>query len=155
MDIYDYLKMDHKKVAKLFELFESATTDRNRLETFALLKKELLLHADAEANTFYKTLEVFYKAEDEALHGEEEHEEIKNKIEEISQLKQQAAIIKKVLELKKLVEHHVSEEEGKIFKAAKKVISDEEAYILKEQMHDYKDKLLYGSHSKIKEEVFE
>jgi len=142
MDIYDYLKMDHKKVAKLFDLYKTATSDRNKLEIIVMITTELIIHADSEANTFYKALEFHRKSEDEAFHGEEEHIEIKAKLTEISKFKtMNPTLNKKLLELQAIVEHHVSDEEGKIFRAAKNVLSDEEAYALKERMHAYKGKM--------------
>lgn len=143
MDIYEYLKLDHQKVAKLFDLYETAISKRNKLEIFEMIKKELLVHADSEAETFYRALEANRKSEDEALHGEQEHREIKNKLEEISTLKNpDNGMDKKIIELKKLVEHHVSDEEGRIFNIAKKVLTEEQAYILKEQMHAEKERLI-------------
>jgi hypothetical protein len=41
-----------------------------------------------------------------------------------------------------LVEHPVNDEEGKIFRKAKKVLSDEDSFVIREQMHDYKEKML-------------
>jgi len=156
MDIYEYLKMDHKKVSKLFELFKTAPTERNKIETFEMIEKELTVHADAEANTFYKALEAHQKSEDEAWHGEDEHNEIKAKLAEISSNKHNRAVMERmVLELKELVDHHVSDEEGKIFRVAKKVLSEEEACILKLQMHDYKEKILNAipAKEKLKEKI--
>lgn len=143
MDIYDYLKADHKKVANLFKLYESAPTKRNKLEIFEYIKKELLVHADTEANTFYKALEAYKQDEELISHAENEHAEIKQQLKEISQLRNvDAEMDEKILLLKKAVEHHVSEEEGNVFKAAKKILSEEQAYYLKEQMHDLKEKML-------------
>jgi hypothetical protein len=154
MDIYDYLKMDHKKVAKLFKLYETAKTDRNKLEIFEMINKELRVHADSEAETFYRALELHKKSEDEALHGEEEHYAIKAKLQEIFNLGNfHPSMDKKMLELKALVEHHVSDEEGKTFKVAKKIFSKEEAIVLKLQMHDLKEKLLTSKNIKEEELV--
>ena len=142
MDIYDYLKMDHKKVAKLFDLYKTATSQKNKMEIMLMINEELMLHADAEANTFYKALAQYRKSAEEVLHGEEEHEEIKQKLKEIVNLKSiNANFEKKVFELKSMVDHHVSDEEGNIFNIAKKVLSEREALVLKEQMHDYKEKM--------------
>jgi len=142
-DIYEYLKLDHKKVAKLFDLYESAPSQRNKLEIVAMLNKELTMHAISEEETFYKILEQYSKSQKEAFHGEKEHQEIKDRLAKLMTLKQaNNTLDNQVQELKKIVEHHVSDEEGKIFKEAKNVLSKEEAFILKEKMHFLKGKIL-------------
>lgn len=143
MDIYEYLKKDHQKVAKLFDLFKTSPSDRNRLDIIEMISKELFVHAEAEQHTFYKALELNKQAEDEIEHSEKEHHQIKSKILEILSLKKFNNLLDvKLIELQKIVEHHVNEEEGKIFRMAKKILSDEEAIFLKEKMHDCKGKLL-------------
>lgn len=141
--IYTYLKDDHKKVDELFKQFEKTKLPEAKQDYVNFLMKELLIHTESEQATFYKELEKHQKSEDEVLHGEKEHAEIESKMAEIVAIKTpNKAWEEKVKELQKLVEHHVSEEEGKIFRQAKKVISDERAYELREQMHDMKEKIL-------------
>lgn len=43
--------------------------------------------------------------------------------------------------LKEIVDHHVKEEEGSLFRQAKNILSDEDAYRLKELMHYLKMQL--------------
>ncbi len=143
IDIYEYIKLDHKKVDKLFNLYETSASEKNKLEIAAQLNQELTVHARAEEETLYKVLEQHRKSKDEARHGEKEHQEIRNKLAEITKIKQvNEGLDIKIVELKKLVEHHVSEEEGKIFSEAKDVISPELAYKLKEEMHFVKGQLI-------------
>lgn len=134
MDIYDYLKMDHDKVDHLFQLFEKSTLLKRQQETVALIIQELLIHAHSEQETFYKFLLKFPETKEIALHGEKEHRDIEEQVQLITKAsgKQWKDA---VLKLKEIVQHHVKEEEGKIFNKAKKVISPEEALILKEKMH--------------------
>ena len=142
-NIYDYLKADHEKVADLFKQFEKAETLNQKFDYISYLIKELLVHAEAESAIFYKALEKHYKSDEDAWHGEEEHLKIAKKIYEIlDDVYLDKAWEDKILQLKKLVEHHVSEEEGKVFKHAKKVFNDDEAYILREKMHDMKERIL-------------
>ena|SRR6476620_12315517 len=142
-DIYEYLKLDHRNVEKIFKLYSNATTDRNKLEIVAMLNKELTVHAVSEEDTFYKILEHHKESKKEALHGEHEHQKIKDKLSELMNITQvNKQLDEKVQQLKELVEHHVSDEEGKIFGEAKDVISKEEAHNLKLQMHDLKGKII-------------
>jgi hemerythrin superfamily protein len=140
--IYDYLKADHKKVADLFKQFEKAPSATAKNDYLNMIKKELIVHAESEEATFYKELEKHRKSAEVAMHGEKEHQEIKDKINEITSISSHNEIWEnKVMELKKIVEHHVNEEEGKIFREAKEVFNDYQAYVIREQMHDLKEKI--------------
>lgn len=141
--IYEYLKMDHKKVDNLFKQFEDSNLKERRKEIVDLILQELFVHLTSEQETFYAILEKHYESEKEALHGREEHEEIEAQIKLIKEASHMdASYDKKVMTLKDIVQHHVKEEEGDMFDKAKAVFSDEEALVIKEQMHSLKGKLL-------------
>jgi hemerythrin superfamily protein len=136
MDIYDYLKADHKKVSDLFALYEKTTAEKIKIDIATMIIDELFIHAETEQATFYKTLEEYAVSEDAALHGEKEHAEIEALMTELATVRKTSKDFdNKMKRLKKLVAHHVKEEEGEIFKKAKKVLSQEQALILKEKMH--------------------
>ena len=143
MDIYTYLKKDHKKVSSLFEETVNTAKSEARLQLFSEIKKELTLHADSEQATFYKALNKTQESKDEAKHAKDEHKDIKNKLEEISAI---ASVndtwLIKFGELKLIVEHHVEEEETEIFKIAKKMISKTTEISLVEEMELEKQKIL-------------
>ena len=142
MDIYDYLKKDHEAVNALFKLYHHAGDLHYKGEILAMIKDELLFHAKAEQETFYKAIKNNTKDKKFVHHGKEEHEEIEAKLREIKlQVKGEKTLDKKVKELEKLVDHHVNEEENKIFKQAKKIFNSIEACELKEKMHELKVKL--------------
>jgi hemerythrin superfamily protein len=154
MDIYEYLKMDHEKVAHLFNLFEKSELIERKKQIVTLLSKELLVHAHAEQETFYKVLTQYPESKEEALHGQKEHNEIEEQIKLINS-SAGSQWEEAVLKLKELVEHHVREEEGEIFKKAKKNISDEEAVIIKEKMHYLKGSFLLWLEKKANETLNE
>lgn len=143
MDIYEYLKLDHEHVNQLFKQFEQIDNKDRQVQIITLLAQELLVHAKSEQETFYKVLKHHYESSDEVFHGEKEHNEIIEQVDQIlSSNHVNAAWVKQVDKLKELVTHHVKEEEGDIFNKAKKVLSETQAYELKEQMHYLKQKLL-------------
>jgi len=143
MDIYDYLEMDHKKVDQLFKQFKKAPNKERQMEIIQFLGQELLVHAKSEEKTFYQTLSQHQRTKEQAVHGRKEHHEIEDKTKQLLTTKNKEHQLKKEVEtLQDLVEHHVSDEEGKIFRKAKQVLSDEDALILKEMMHREKQKLL-------------
>lgn len=150
MDIYEYLKADHRKVAKLFIQYKKTTQAKRKLEIIAYLIKELSIHAIAEQETFYNFLQKHSDNHNIIPHAEKEHNAI---FTHMNILKDEAAINDTfeahVVELKKIVDHHVKEEESQVFKEAKKILSEEEAINMKIRMHDYKEKLIYDSKEKI------
>jgi hemerythrin superfamily protein len=142
MDIYDYLKADHEKVAHLFKQFEKTKEYELKSAIVAMIIQELYVHAESEQATFYKALEQFQTSREIALHGEKEHHEIEVLMDDIiSHMEDTRAWNKKVIKLKKLVQHHVKEEEGKMFRKAKKVLLQPQPFVLKEQMHYLKSTL--------------
>lgn len=143
MDIYEYLKLDHEKVAQLFKQFaESKLTERKK-QIANVIAQELIVHAQSEQKTFYEALKQFDLTRDMATHGQKEHQEIEEHIGLVRDSREFGAPwIKKVNQLKELVDHHVQEEEDDIFKQAKTVLSEEEACRIKEQMHYLKHHLL-------------
>ncbi|WP_133137555.1 hemerythrin domain-containing protein [Legionella rowbothamii] len=134
MDIYDYLKMDHQKVDQLFKLFEHSKIEQRKKDIMLMIHKELIVHAHAEQETFYKTVEDYPETLELAHHGEKEHREIEAQLKKIIESNHNQWH-EAVISLKELVTHHVKEEESEIFNKAKKVLSQETAFLLKEKMH--------------------
>ncbi|KTD06900.1 hemerythrin domain-containing protein [Legionella jamestowniensis] len=151
MDIYDYLKMDHAKVSHLFQLFEKSESIERQQQIVALISKELLVHAHAEQETFYKYLAQHPATKDLAEHGKKEHVEIEEQIGSLNG-KTGKTWQKAVLKLKDIVDHHVNEE-GKIFRKAKKVLSENEALIIKEKMHYLKGKFLIWLENQVQDSM--
>lgn len=143
MDIYEYLKLDHELIAHLFKQFENSNLPARKKQIVDLIAQELLVHIHSEQDTFYEALKQFDLTKEEAFHGQKEHKEIEEQIDLLMQSKEfGASWVKKVEKLKDIVTHHVKEEEGTVFKQTKKVLSQEDAYIIKEQMHYLKQHLL-------------
>ena len=140
-DIYQVLKQDHQTVQKLFEQIEG-TSDRaqkSRLQLFEQLSGELLAHAHAEQEIFYRTLLDLVEDRDMLLEAFEEHGVVETLIKDIEGCDpSEERWLAKVTVLKEMVEHHVEEEEKEMFRAAKKVLSAEEARELARRMQEQK-----------------
>jgi hemerythrin-like domain-containing protein len=126
MDAFELLKADHKKVAELFDLLETATGKR-KLDVFKQLKSELDLHAHIEEAIFYPAIEKPEPTHDLTLEAYEEHKVVKTLLKELSRAETaddewQA----KAKVLRENVEHHVKEEESELFDKADDVLSAEE-----------------------------
>ena len=128
MNAFNLLKADHKKVADILEKLD-ATSDRalkTREELFTKLKMELDVHSRIEETIFYPVLEEADETHELTLEALEEHALVKQLLEELHSLaKDDEQWTAKFTVLKENVEHHVEEEEGEMFKKARKVLSEE------------------------------
>lgn len=129
MDAIELLKQDHEKVAGIFEKLEPTTENavKTREELFAKLKTELDIHARIEEQIFYPAIKQAEETHDITLEAYEEHRVIKRLLAELEAMpvtdERWGAKLKV---LQENVEHHVEEEEGEMFKGARKVLSQEQ-----------------------------
>jgi hypothetical protein len=129
MDAFTLLKNDHKTVAGLFETIEP-TTERavkTREEAFEKLKAELDLHAHIEETILYPVLKKESETRDITFEGVEEHHVIKTLLAELTAMAVDSEEwTAKTKVLQENVEHHVEEEETKMFKLAREVLTKEQ-----------------------------
>ena len=143
MDAFELLKTDHEKVAGILEKIEG-TTERalkTREELFTQLKSELDVHANIEETIFYPVLEKEEESRDITLEAFEEHRIVKQLLSELeAEAKDDEKWTAKFTVLKENIEHHVEEEEGELFKKARRVLSEEEIEELGARMEEAKGK---------------
>src|SRR6185295_16854955 len=134
MDAFELLKADHKKVAELFDLLETASGKR-KLDVFKRIKSELEVHAHVEETIFYPALEKPEETHDLTLEAYEEHNVIKTLLAELSGARSATDEWQaKAKVLRENVEHHVDEEENELFGKADDALSDKEIELLGERM---------------------
>ena len=139
MNIYMYLKKDHKKVNQLMEELLQAESVEEKKGLFEEIKYELLLHAKTEQDSFYKELEDRKPTAERIEEAKEEHKEIEKYLKKLSSLEiDTPEWIEQFGEFKHSVTHHVHEEEDLIFQKAKKILSDKRAEELAEEMEALK-----------------
>lgn len=129
-DIYSKLSADHRQASDLLqELADTGAVDRDRRAAlFPTLKQALLLHSKAEEATFYDALRRDGELRDEIRHAGEEHQEMDSLLEQLEGMDMATAQWgERIMTLQSTVEHHIREEEGKIFRHAKEVLSDTQA----------------------------
>ena len=129
MDAFELLKKDHEKVSGILEKLD-ATTERGlktREELFTQLKTELDIHAQIEEQILYPVLKELKETNEITLEAYEEHGVVKQLLSELEALpKDDEMWGAKLTVLKENVEHHVEEEEGDMFKDARKVLGTEQ-----------------------------
>lgn len=141
MNGFALLKSDHEKVAGILDSIEG-TTERalkTREELFTRLKQELDLHAQIEEEILYPALEEVEGTRELALEAYEEHRLVKQLLEELEAApKDDEQWTAKFTVLKENIEHHVEEEEGEMFKKARRAMSEEEIEMLGERLQQAK-----------------
>ncbi|MGZ3503658.1 MAG: hemerythrin domain-containing protein [Vulcanimicrobiaceae bacterium] len=144
MDAITLLKKDHAEVKAMFkeveELGERATSSRQKL--FRQIDEALTVHAQVEEQIFYPRFKE--RAEDaeereEVLEAYEEHALVKKLIGELEKMEPSNEAYKAKLKvLKDLVDHHVKEEEGTLFKMAREIFEKEELNELGQELEEAK-----------------
>jgi len=126
-DAIQLLRQDHDEVRKMFEELESADEDR-KFELAAEICQALTVHSTIEEEIFYPQVRAAINAEDLMSEAEIEHDSIKQLIErvqtgEVDEI-QLTAMMKVMNEY---VNHHVNEEQRKIFPRVRRAELDLEA----------------------------
>lgn len=132
MLIYEMLKNDHNKVKGLLnDLLQVTADDERRSALIDQIRDEIVPHSRAEESVFYNSLRALDASKDLVMHGYQEHVEIEALLRTL-QLKDivDANWRKTALKLKENLEHHINEEETKIFSAAKSLFTEEEAIMM-------------------------
>lgn len=147
MDAIGLLKEDHKRVR---DNFRKLATIENAEQGEALLQtieKDLQMHAAIEEEIFYPAFRDAAKPEDRKLFFEarEEHHVVKLVLPEIRNLDPEVFIAKAKV-LRELVEHHMKEEEKKMFPKAREVLSRQELITLGERMQTHKESILESAY---------
>lgn len=156
MDAIELLEKDHRKVEKLFAQLEKIDEKNaaKREELFEQLKEELDLHAEVEETIFYPVLKEADKTREITMEGYEEHHVVKAILAEMESTDiESEQWTAKLTVLKENVEHHVEEEEGEMFKKAKKELSKDELKDLGERMAAAKQNPMAGKSGKSTKET--
>jgi hemerythrin superfamily protein len=140
-DAIRLLKDDHRLVETLLTQGEAMGSRASKAKEtlFAQIKNELALHERIEEKVFYPALKAHPKGRDIVLEGYQEHHVVDVLLKELTRLpvsdERWAAKFKV---LKENIEHHVEEEEGEMFGAARKVFSRAELQALGARMEQMK-----------------
>lgn len=132
MDIYSILKSDHEKVKeKLSELIKLDAEDDYREVLIEQIKTELIPHARAEESVLYNSMRAIASDNSSVLHSFKEHMDAEALLRAL-QVKDKTNLDWKetAIKLKDALEHHIKEEEGKIFAEAQTMFSTEEAEMM-------------------------
>jgi rubrerythrin/hemerythrin superfamily protein len=137
-DIYERLHQDHEEVEAMF--MQIASGKGEAAKTFDKLAIELESHSRAEEAVFYAPLKEVEEARDKVMEGYEEHHAADLFLRELRKNKAGSEQWQaKCMVLMEMVQHHVVEEEGKLFEKAKKFYDGEQAKAMVEEFERAKE----------------
>jgi hemerythrin-like domain-containing protein len=142
-DIYTKLKNDHEAVAHLLQqLLEMETGTANagkRQAVFTELKHSLIPHSKAEDEIFYAPLREHSATRDLIRDAQDEHQRIETQLNDLDRIEKNDALWgARLHSLKGIIEHHVREEEEKVFPKARTVFTAQRANELGRQFEQAK-----------------
>jgi hemerythrin superfamily protein len=144
MQIYDALKKDHDIVKGLLAELVNLSDDSGERATalIAQIRDELIPHSRAEEQVFYNTLRAVDQAKKIVMDGYQEHIEAESLLRYLQVKDRFSADWRETAQkLKSALEHHIEEEEGKIFSAARALFTFEEAEAIGEAFEQLKPKI--------------
>jgi hemerythrin superfamily protein len=126
MNAIELLESQHRDVEALFDEFENADGAASKRKIVQTISDKLATHAAIEEKHFYPAAKA-KKTEDILLEALEEHLAAKRLIADLLDMKpSDETFDSKVKVLQEQIEHHVDEEEEKLFPTVKKLLSKDE-----------------------------
>jgi hypothetical protein len=148
MDALTLLTSDHEELKKHLEAGEQTTARavKARAEILDTVSTLLTAHERIEEEVFYPALKEHPNAKDMVLEGYQEHHVVDLIVDELQDLVENDEVWgAKFKVLKENIEHHIEEEEGEMFKTARKVFSEQELEELGARMEQMKNETLTAS----------
>jgi len=130
MNIYDALSKDHRSFERSLDalLAASKAEDDSWKSTLDDLRRGLIAHAHAEEAVLYNALRELDESTSLVMHSYAEHAKAEGEIRTLGVAKIIDANWTSLVEkFSKDLRHHIQEEETRVYAAARKVFSDEEA----------------------------
>jgi hemerythrin-like domain-containing protein len=145
------LKEDHDRIKPLLAEIKETTerAEKTRSELFSRIKEELTVHEIIEEEIFYPALKHHPKAKEIVLEGYEEHDVVSRLMGELDGMEPtDERFGPKAKVMAENIEHHIQEEEGEMFKQARRVFEPDELEELGARMERRKEtarKELFGA----------
>ena len=142
MNLYILLHQDHDKARTLFEQLRASGEDEQdrRERLFQTLSRELNLHSEAEERFFYSRLKSNDETRETTSESLEDHKGLKRLLANLEAMDAGTPEwTAKGRELQDEFEAHVLLEEGELFPQARRVIEDEEAAGIAEDIQAFKE----------------
>jgi hemerythrin-like domain-containing protein len=143
-EFFRVLKKDHEEVKGILGHLKATkeSAPKKREDLFQKLREELVPHMKAEESTFYPPLMAKKEAREDAMEGVEEHHVSEMVLKELEKMpKGEEQWGAKMSVFKELVEHHIQDEESKVFKSAEKALDHDEIQNIMKKFDQEKQKI--------------
>lgn len=140
MSVYTVLEGEHLEVETLFKALAATPNIANtRTVLFKKLNLELRSHTLAEQRTVYDRVKDHDPDSKTIGHAETEHQSMNKLLHELEQLEvTDDGWLLKLSELRQIVNHHVREEESKIFARMHLIFTDDQAKHMADDFQKHK-----------------
>jgi len=137
-DIFDELIAGHQRQRRLLELLSETQGDsKDRRDLFVRLRTELDAHAEAEERALYSRMMATEDGRERARHSVHEHEQIDDILADLDQMDYSSTgWLNRFATLRDKVEHHLEEEESKVFPLASELFSNQKAREMGERFEE-------------------
>lgn len=140
MDALTLLRKDHELVTELMSRVEKEKDIDERTSLFEQLIDELTIHERIEEQIFYPALQKLPNAKEDVLESFEEHHLVDQIVTGLDNTPMDAETWPaKFTVLRENVEHHIGDEEKKLFPKAEKLLGREKLGALGAEMADLKE----------------
>ena len=142
-EFFQMLKKDHAEVKGILGKLEETKEGelKKREELFLKLRTELVPHMKAEEIVFYPPLMAKKESRKDALEGVEEHHVSDMVLKELETTQKGELWGAKMSVFSELVEHHIKDEESKVFKSAEKALGPDDFEKIMKQFQQEKQKI--------------
>lgn len=132
----EMLKADHRQVGNLFEKYRLSENPEEKIQLAKEIFSDLEIHANLEEKVFYPEVE---NASPEGslliADSRREHQQMKEIINDLRDLDTQDTSYEiKMVDLENIVNHHVNDEETKVFPFAEANIDDQMGVVMTTKM---------------------
>jgi hemerythrin superfamily protein len=143
MDGFLLLEQDHDRVKRLCKELTEETSHQaleRKRQLFAAIEAEVKLHEECEEKVLYPTLRANPKLKELVLEGYQEHHVVDLIVGELRKMNPEDEMWDaKVKVMQENLEHHIEEEEEKMFPRARQEMSKDEIERLGREMQTIKD----------------
>lgn len=143
MDALALLKQDHDKVKDMLPKLRDETDAGRRSDLFGQLVRDLTVHENVEEELFYPALKQKPKAKQDVLEAFEEHHLVDEVMSDLEDTPIDSVDWKaKYQVMTEQLEHHIEEEETKLFAEAREALDQNELEELGARMSELKEQEL-------------
>ncbi|WP_218080129.1 hemerythrin domain-containing protein [Anthocerotibacter panamensis] len=142
MTVLDFVKMDHDKAKTLFRQIEGADRPEKCQEYYQQVYKDLMVHTQAEEQTWYATLRQFDDTINMAEQAYEEQADMKRMLRETLNVSPSASEFKsRVKQIEDVTCEHIGLEENDIFPRMRRHFSREQLIEMGKEFQNVKSRL--------------